>query len=103
MLDTVGGNILATALRSTQQRGQVSCCGMVDSWELNTNVFPFILRGINLLGVDSAESPMECRLIIWQLLSEDWKISQLDGLATECDLETLNTFYIDKILQGQLL
>jgi len=102
VLDTVGGNTLAVALRSTQQRASVSCCGMVDSWELNTNVFPFILRGINLLGVDSAESPMERRLAIWQLLSTEWKITQLNELAIEGDLETLNTVYIDKILQGQI-
>jgi putative YhdH/YhfP family quinone oxidoreductase len=103
VLDTVGGKTLATALRSTQQRGQVSCCGLVDSWELHTNVFPFILRGINLLGVDSAESPMERRLAMWQLLSTEWNvINQLEELAIECDLATLNAVYIDQILQGQV-
>ncbi|OQY54946.1 MAG: oxidoreductase [Candidatus Parabeggiatoa sp. nov. 2] len=102
VLDTVGGNILATALKSTQYGGHISCCGLVASAEFSTSVFPFILRGINLLGVDSVEYPMTSRSRLWQLIANEWKIESLQQLMIECDLTTLNTTYIDKILQGQI-
>ncbi len=102
VLDTVGGNILATALKSTQYGGHISCCGLVASAEFSTSVFPFIIRGINLLGVDSVEYPMTGRSRLWELMADEWKIESLQQLMIECDLTTLNTTYIDKILQGQI-
>jgi len=62
VLDTVGGNILSTAIRSTKERGIVANCGMVASNMLNVSVFPFILRAVRLVGIASAETPMERRL-----------------------------------------
>jgi acrylyl-CoA reductase (NADPH) len=102
ILDTVGGNILANALKSVKYEGHVSCCGLVASPKLETTVFPFILRGINLLGVDSVEQTMEKRLHLWNLMANDWKANMLQTLMIECDLTTLNETYIDKILQGQV-
>ncbi len=100
VIDTVGGNILSTALRSTQYLGCVTCCGLVASPELQTTVFPFILRGVSLLGIDSVNCPMPLRQQIWGRLADDWK-PNLDQLSFEITLEELNA-RIDDILQGKL-
>lgn len=67
-LDTVGGNLLSTAIRSTKERGIVANCGMIASNTLNVSVFPFILRAVRLVGIASAETPMLRRLEIWDLI-----------------------------------
>jgi len=99
-IDTVGGEILSHALRSTLPHGAVSTCGNVASAELHLTVYPFILRGISLMGVASAASPMELRRIIWQKLSGPWKISHLERIVSYIGLEDLNE-HIDKILAGK--
>ena len=101
VVDTVGGDILATALKSTRYGGAVTCCGLVASPQLSTTVFPFILRGVGLLGIDSVECPMERRLQIWQRLAGEWKLDALEQLAREVTLEQLDPL-IDDILQGKL-
>ena len=101
VIDTVGGNILATAIKSTKQWGSVATCGMTQSIELNTNVFPFILRGINLLGVNSEHCPMELRTKIWNKIASEWKVRELDNICTECSLEETND-KIDMILKGEV-
>jgi len=98
-VDTVGGNILSTVLRSLDYRCSVASCGNTLSSELNMTVFPFILRGVNLLGINSSETPMDLRKIIWQKLAGEWKLNILDQIATECSLEELNE-KIDLILKG---
>ncbi len=100
-IDTVGGNFLVTAIKSTRYGGVVSCCGLVASPELPATVYPFILRGVNLLGIDSVECPMETRLVIWNKISQEWKLENLATLFTECSLEELDG-KIDTILQGKL-
>jgi len=72
-IDTVGGNTLATILKSIKPHGSVACCGNVASPILNTTVFPFILNGINLLGINSATTPMTLRRLIWGKLAHEWK------------------------------
>ena len=99
VVDTVGGNILATALKSTRHRGLVACCGLVASADLNTTVYPFILRGVSLHGIDSAECPMPERIHLWQKIAGPWKIHALHRLVTERTLETLEP-EIQRILQG---
>ena len=101
VVDTVGGNILATALKSTRSRGLVTCCGLVASADLNINVYPFILRGVSLQGIDSAECPMPERTYIWEKIAGAWKIAPTDDLVTERTLETLEP-EIQRILQGKL-
>jgi acrylyl-CoA reductase (NADPH) len=101
VVDTVGGNILATAIKSTKQRGPVAACGNVASPDLNLTVYPFILRGVALLGIDSAECPMDIRSLIWKKIAADWKLDQLDRIISECSLEELNP-KIDLILKGQI-
>jgi acrylyl-CoA reductase (NADPH) len=73
-VDTVGGNTLATLLKGCQPEGCVVSTGLVSSPKLDTTVYPFILNGINLLGVGSAETPMATRVSIWEKLSTDWNI-----------------------------
>ena len=99
VIDTVGGEILATAIKSTGYGGAVTCCGNVSSPELPLTVYPFILRGVSLLGIDSAKCPLHNRQRIWQKLAGEWKIENLDSLATECTLHELPAI-IEKILQG---
>jgi len=98
VIDTVGGNILATAIKTAKYGGLVAACGNVMSADLNVNVFPFILRGVSLLGVDSVEIPMRARQMAWSKLAGDWKID-LANLVTEVSLEELNP-KIDQILKG---
>jgi len=98
VVDTVGGNILATALKTIKYAGLVAACGNAMSAELNVNVFPFILRGVSLLGVDSVEIPMRARQMAWNKLAGEWSID-VGSLVTEVSLEELNP-KIDEILKG---
>ncbi len=99
VVDTVGGNILATAIKSTHPWGTVTTCGMVASPDLPLTVFPFILRGIKLIGINSQSCPMKHRQFIWKRLASDWKIDHLETLCREVSLEELNPL-IDTILKG---
>jgi len=98
VVDTVGGNILATALRTAKYGGLVTACGNAMSADLSVSVFPFILRGVSLLGVDSVEIPMRARQMAWQKLAGEWKID-LDPLTTEVSLAELEP-KIEQILKG---
>jgi len=100
VVDTVGGEILATAIRSTAYGGAVTCCGNRASADLPLSVYPFILRGISLLGIDSAKCARHIREKIWQKLSGPWRLAVLDSLATECRLPELSG-YIERMLQGR--
>ena len=98
VVDTVGGNILATALKTTKYGGLVAACGNAMSAELNVSVFPFILRGVSLLGVDSVEIPMRARQMAWNKLAGDWSVD-LSSIVKEVSLEELDG-EIEKILKG---
>jgi len=89
-VDTLGGPILATALKSTLYGATVTCCGNAGSADLPTNVYPFILRAVTLIGIDSQNCPMPMRLKVWQKIASDWKLDNLDQLTTEISLEGLN-------------
>jgi len=99
VVDTVGGNILATAIKTAKSGGLVAACGNAMSADLAITVYPFILRGVSLLGVDSVEVPMTTRLRAWQKLARDWKLDLSKDLITECSLDELNP-KIDRILKG---
>ncbi|MFC3158365.1 putative quinone oxidoreductase, YhdH/YhfP family [Chryseobacterium arachidis] len=100
-IDTVGGNILATLIKSLHYEGVATTCGMVGGGELNTTVFPFILKGIQLIGIDSVEIPLEKRIPVWKNLGTDWKPQQLNDLAKIISLEELPE-YIDRIHSGKM-
>ncbi|TYO98222.1 putative YhdH/YhfP family quinone oxidoreductase [Geothermobacter ehrlichii] len=100
VVDCVGGSILAAALKATRHGGAVTCCGLVASPELHVNVFPFILRGVSLLGIDSVEIDRDRREQVWGKLAGSWKPSQLADMSREVGLDGLQV-EIDRMLQGQ--
>ena len=71
-IDTVGGDVLGNIVKSIRYGGSVACCGMVAGHQFTTSVFPFILRGVNLMGVDSVELPLDVKQEIWNLLGDRW-------------------------------
>ena len=99
-VDVVGGEMLAAILKSTSYGGTVTCCGLVGSTELPVNVFPFILRGVSLLGIDSVQCPKKLRQEVWDMLAGEWKID-LEALVKEVALEDLEDS-IQAILKGEL-
>jgi putative YhdH/YhfP family quinone oxidoreductase len=99
-IDTVGGPILATTIKSVQYGGAVTCCGNVASPDLSLTVYPFILRAITLIGIDSQNCPMPTRVKVWQNLAARWKLPHLERLVTETTLEGLNQ-QIDLMLARQ--
>jgi len=100
VIDTVGGEILATAIKSTRLNGNITCCGNVASPDLPLTVFPFILRGISLYGIDSQHCPMSTRVKIWEKLAGDWKLKNLESLASEITLDDLDE-KIQQMLAGK--
>ncbi|MBC1619398.1 acryloyl-CoA reductase [Listeria welshimeri] len=88
-IDCVGGKPLSYLLTAVQYGGAVTTCGMSAGGKLDTTVFPFILRGVQLLGIDSVLCPMQKRTQIWQRLATDFKLANLDELATEINFQTL--------------
>ncbi|HKL39586.1 MAG TPA: YhdH/YhfP family quinone oxidoreductase [Cryomorphaceae bacterium] len=99
-IDTVGGNTLATLIKSCGKEGSVAVCGLVGSHELQTTVYPFILNGVNVLGVDSAETPIQLRKKIWQKLATDYRPGGLAEMGRIVDLEEIPD-YMDEILGGE--
>ncbi|PLX66828.1 MAG: oxidoreductase [Denitrovibrio sp.] len=99
-VDTVGGSILATALKATAYEGAVTTCGLTQAVELNTTVFPFILRGVSLLGVDSVELPLATKQETWRRIATDLKLENIEDLAVDISLEELPE-YLGMILKGQ--
>jgi acrylyl-CoA reductase (NADPH) len=85
-VDTVGGNVLGTLLRSTKYRGCVAACGLVAGVNVPATVYPFLLRGVTLCGIDSAKCPREPRLEIWHKLATDWRLDNLEPLVREITL-----------------
>ena len=101
VVDTVGGDILATAIKSTKQDGLVAACGNAASADLPLTVYPFILRGVSLLGINSVDCPMDTRMLIWKKVAQEWKVDLSGDLISECSLEELSP-KIDQILKGEI-
>jgi acrylyl-CoA reductase (NADPH) len=101
-VDTVGGQTLTTILRASDRGGCVTACGLVGGTELPLTVYPFILRGIELVGIESGQCPHERRERVWQLLAGDWKLERLEPLVSEVALDELKPS-IERILAGQSL
>jgi len=100
VVDTVGGNILAEALKAIKYDGVATCCGLTSSFALNTNVFPFILRGVRLIGIDSVECKIEKKIAVWNKLANEFKIDTLAALTNEISLEDLPDAY-EALLAGK--
>lgn len=99
-VDTVGGDILFNVIKSLQRGASVACCGLTAGTNFQANVLPFILRGVNLLGIDSVEIPRSVKASMWDKLSAQWKLANLDDLVQEIPLEELPQA-IERILAGQ--
>ncbi len=99
VIDTVGGESLSSALKSAKYGASATCCGMVSSTEFCTSIFPFILRGVNLLGIDAVQCPMEHRVRVWEKLASIWKPECLGKIGSFCTLEELDG-KIDEMLGG---
>lgn len=100
VIDTVGGNMLATAIKTTNYGGAVTCCGNVADHQFYASVYPFILRGITLFGIDSVQAPNELRTEIWKKLSSDWKVIDLYNNVNEVSLKELKPS-IESMLEGK--
>lgn len=92
-VDTVGGETLFNVIKSLSYGGGVAACGMASGSQFHANVFPFILRGISLLGVDSVELPRAKKAAVWQKLAAEWNIGdQLQRIAEDISLEQVPEF-----------
>jgi len=99
-VDAVGSDILSNLITATHQRAAIACCGMVGGINLNTSIFPFILRGLSLLGIDSAETLIEVKKEIWNNFASDWKLEKINDQIKDVGLEELSS-EIEKILKGK--
>ncbi len=90
-IDTVGGQMLASLLRRMQNNGCVSCCGLVGGADLSTTVYPFILRGVTLSGIDSAWCDLTRRIEVWNRLAKLADRQMLHRIATTSTLESVGT------------
>ncbi len=97
--DAVGGDQLSWLTRSMNPGGLIASFGNAGGIELKTNVLPFILRGVRLIGVDSAATPMPLRRKVWQRLASDLKPRHLTAVANLITLDNLDA-YFDKMLKG---
>jgi len=82
-IDTVGGDMLAGISRVIDLWGNIACCGMAGGQGLHTTVFPMILRGVSLLGISSANCPIELRRKLWDRLANEWKPPHLDEIVRD--------------------
>ena len=98
-VDCVGGDILFNVVKSLRYGASVACCGLTAGVGFKGSVLPFILRGVNLLGVDSVELPLVVKASMWDKLSLQWKVN-LDALVSEVTLEQLPAT-IARILAGK--
>ena len=99
-VDAVGSDILSNLITATHQRAAIACCGMVGGINLNTSIFPFILRGLSLLGIDSAETLIEVKKEIWHNFATDWKLEKINDQIKDIGLDELD-LEIEKILKGE--
>ncbi len=101
-IDNVGGDLLTWLTRTTNFWGNIASIGMAGSGELKSTVFPFILRGVNLLGINSVYTPRALRLAVWQRLATDLKPRHLERVAhTTIGLDQLPNAF-DAFIQGKV-
>ena len=102
VVDTVGGTILFNCVKALKYGQSAAACGLVSSPMIPASVFPFILRHVNLLGIDSVELPLEQKDVIWAKLASEWKIDNLEDFVASLTLESLSDA-IDRILAGEMV
>ena len=102
VVDTVGGVMLFNALKGLRYGCSLAACGLVESPEIPATVLPFLLRHVNLLGIDSVQLPLAEKAEIWHKLAGPWYLSDLSRLEERLTLETLSDA-IDRILAGRMV
>ena len=102
VIDTVGGEMLMHAIKGLRYGCSAAACGLVSSPKFPGSVFPFILRNVNLLGVDTAETPVAERKQMWARLASQWKFPQLEQLQSLYNLETVMAG-VDRLLKGEMV
>jgi acrylyl-CoA reductase (NADPH) len=101
-IDTVSGTMLTTLLKRCRRDGNVVATGLLSSIHFSTTIYPFILNGVNLLGIGAGQTPMSLRIKLWSKLINEWNIcDKLTAIAHEIGLEELKDTYIDAILAGK--
>ena len=100
-VDVVGGDVLANVVRSLAPYGCVCACGLAGGAELRLTVYPFILRGVQLIGITSSPTPLARRVDLWAKLAGPWRPDALESVATEIELADLDAWH-EKILAGEV-
>lgn len=98
--DAVGGNTLVSLLKQTSKEGSIATCGNVGGMKLDVTVLPFILNGVNLLGINAADTKMEYRVQLWTKLANEWKPKGLKEVANFITMEELSAS-LDKMAKGE--
>jgi acrylyl-CoA reductase (NADPH) len=99
-VDTVGGGMLSRMVKETRYGGCIAACGLVAGAEPQLTLYPFLLRGVSLYGIASADCPYDKRLKVWEQLATQWKLANLQELVSEIDLEDLPAA-ISKMRRGE--
>lgn len=106
-VDNLGGETLAWLIRTTDWWGSIASIGLAESHKLSTTVMPFILRGVNLLGINSVATPRDLRLRVWERLATDLNPSKLDLIGTRTvafeQLPEIFQGYIDGVVKGRMV
>ena len=102
VVDTVGGPLLVSAVKALRYGASAAACGLAASADLPATVLPFILRHVNLLGVDSVELPLARKAEIWAKLAGPWRLEGLERVVQPLTLDTLAAA-IDRILAGEMV
>jgi NADPH2:quinone reductase len=101
-VDNVGGELLTWLTRTVDQWGNIASIGLAGSAELHTTVMPFILRGVNLLGINSVLTPRDTRLAVWKRIAGDLRPAKLDRICTKAvDFDALPAQF-DDYLKGRI-
>ena len=100
-VDTVGGDILFNVVKSLRYGASVACCGLTAGTGFQGSVLPFILRNVNLMGIDSVEQPLVVKASMWDRLSVQWK-TDLSSIEHEVSLDALPQ-QIETILGGKMV
>ncbi|MGD2128724.1 MAG: YhdH/YhfP family quinone oxidoreductase [Lysobacterales bacterium] len=99
-IDNVGGEMLTGVFAATRPWGNIACCGMAGGHGLHTTVYPMIIRGVSLLGISSANCPIDTRRMLWDRLAAEWKPPHLDEIITrEVSLDAMEDTF-DRMLKG---
>ena len=99
-VDVAGGKMLSALIANMKYGGIITCCGLVDSPSFTSSVFPFILRGINLIGIDSAENPINKKAEVWNNFANHWKLNAIQNISRNVDMHGMMD-EINTILEGR--